>query len=74
MAQGRCAAAGGYAVTEAPKGLIATMKQVRREAGWKGLFQRYGWKLVAGFIVYYLVRDVTLYILLPYLIVKGACV
>ena len=55
------------------KGLIGTMRQVRREAGWNGLLKRYGWKLFAGFIVFYLVRDTILYILLPYVIFKGAC-
>ena len=58
---------------EPKQGLIATMRAVRRESGWKGLFQRYGWKLVVGFIAFYLVRDVTLYIVLPYLIIQGAC-
>ena len=60
-------------MSEEPKGLIATMRQVRRESGWKGLFKRYGWKLVVGFVVFYLVRDTILYILLPYLIFRGAC-
>lgn len=53
--------------------LIKTMRMVRKESGWKGLFSRYGWKLVAGFITYYLIRDLFLYILLPYLIFQGAC-
>lgn len=56
-----------------PISLIKTMRLVRKESGWKGLFDRYRWKLVAGFIIYYLIRDVTLYILLPYLIFQGAC-
>lgn len=30
-----------------------------------------GWKFVLGFILFYLIRDTILYILLPYLIVKG---
>ena len=60
-------------MAEKLKGLIGTMRQVRRDAGWKGLFNRYGWKLFAGFIAFYLVRDTFLYILLPYLIFKGAC-
>lgn len=32
------------------------------------LYRRYGWKLVAGLVAYYLVRDTLLYIILPYLI------
>ena len=58
---------------EEHQGLIATMRQVRREKGWKGLFRHYGWKLFAAFVAFYLVRDTILYILLPYLIFKGAC-
>ncbi len=58
---------------EPKQSLIATMRAVRKESGWKGLFQRYGWKLVVGFILFYLVRDVTLYIVLPYFILKGSC-
>ena len=54
-------------------GLIATMRAVRRSAGWKGLFRRYGWRMVALFFAFYLVRDSILYLLLPYLIYQGAC-
>lgn len=41
-----------------------------KQTGVKGLFRRYGWKLVAGVFTYYLVRDVTLYILIPWLVAK----
>lgn len=34
------------------------------------LYRKYGWKLVAGVVAYYLVRDTLLYIILPYLIAK----
>jgi hypothetical protein len=41
----------------------------------KGRFQKiyrqYGWKAVVGIFIYYIVRDVTLYIVLPALVVKG---
>ena len=30
-----------------------------------------GWKMIVGFIVFYLIRDSILYILLPYLAYKG---
>ncbi len=53
--------------------LVATMRQERKANGWKGLFKRYGWRLVVGFILFYLVRDTLLYIVLPYAILKGAC-
>lgn len=29
------------------------------------LYRKYGWKAVCGIFLYYLVRDVTLYVLLP---------
>jgi hypothetical protein len=32
------------------------------------LFKNHGWKLVWGFIIFYLIRDVVLYIIIPYLI------
>ncbi len=43
-----------------------------RQGGFRGALQRYGWKLFAAFFLYYLVRDVTLYIVLPYLAARGA--
>lgn len=30
------------------------------------VYEKYGWKAVAGVFTYYLVRDVTLYIVIPY--------
>ena len=33
--------------------------------------KKYGWKAAVGIFLYYLVRDVSLYIVLPYLIAKG---
>lgn len=45
--------------------VIREAKQVFREGGIKGVLRRYGWKVFAVFFVYYLVRDITIYILLP---------
>ena len=46
-----------------------------RESGLKKalkiMFKKYGWKLGVAIFLYYLIRDVTLYIILPYLIYKG---
>jgi len=33
--------------------------------------RRLGWQAVAAFVVFYLVRDLLLYVLLPYLIYQG---
>ena len=60
-------------MTDIKTGIIATMRQVRKESGWRGLFDRYGWKLVVGFFLFYLIRDGILYLLIPYLVYQGAC-
>lgn len=52
-----------------PKVLVEA-KQVFREAGLKGVIRRYGWKFFAVFFMYYLIRDVSLYILLPWYIAQ----
>ena len=33
--------------------------------------RRLGWRAVAGFVLFYLVRDLLLYVLLPYLLYRG---
>ena len=35
------------------------------------MFKKYGWKLGLAIFIYYLIRDVTLYIIIPYLLYKG---
>ena len=42
-----------------------------RTSGFRGLGKAYGWRLMGAFTAYYLVRDVTLYILLPWMAAKG---
>lgn len=34
--------------------------------------RRLGWRAIAGFVLFYLVRDLILYVLIPYLIYRGA--
>ncbi len=48
-----------------PKVLLEA-KSIFRHSGLKGVIRHYGWKFFAVFFAYYLVRDVTLYILLPW--------
>ena len=43
-------------------GLITDMKM---------MFKKYGWKVGVALFMYYLIRDVILYIIIPYLVVKG---
>lgn len=35
------------------------------------LYKKYGWKAVVGIFAYYLVRDVTLYILIPFYVFRS---
>ena len=41
-----------------------------REKGFLAAIKSVGWKVTAGIFVYYIVRDVTLYVLVPYLVAK----
>lgn len=56
---------------EKAKELRTKMKETFRTGGLKGLFRAYGWRLVAGVFVYYLVRDSVIYIVLPWLIARN---
>jgi len=51
--------------------IVRRVRTVFREEGFRGVVRTYGWKAVAGVFVYYLVRDVTLYIVIPYLAIRG---
>lgn len=53
------------------KSTVVECKATFKQSGLKGVIQKYGWKVFAVFFVYYLVRDLTLYVLIPYLIAKG---
>lgn len=44
--------------------VIDSVRIVRRE-GWKALLRQRGWRFFAAIVVYYLVRDIILYILIP---------
>lgn len=37
----------------------------------KAMFKQYGWKIGVAIFLYYLIRDVTLYIIIPYFVFKG---
>jgi len=38
---------------------------------YKELFKKYGWKFAVGIFLYYLIRDVSLYILLPWYLARN---
>ena len=40
----------------------------------KMMFKQYGWKVGVALFMYYLIRDVILYIIIPYLVVRGLVV
>ena len=42
-----------------------------KKDGIKGVLKEGGWKIVVYFFLFYLVRDTILYIILPYLLLKG---
>ena len=46
--------------------MFRTLRDERRQLGWKGLLKKRGWGFVAVFVLFYLVRDVILYILIPF--------
>lgn len=54
---------------------LQSMRQTLRDQGmrqgFKTLWKAYGWKMVAAVLAYYIVRDVTLYVILPALFVKS---
>jgi MFS family permease len=50
---------------------VREARRTFRQGGLRGTLQRYGWKLFAAFFLYYLIRDTTLYIVLPYLAARG---
>jgi len=54
----------------APKFIVEWLKIIKDD-GFKGFIKKKGWKIVALFTLYYLIRDSILYILLPYLIINN---
>ncbi len=44
---------------------LRTLRDERRALGWKGLLKKRGWTLVVVVIVFYLIRDLVLYVLIP---------
>ena len=53
-----------------PKWAVDWWKIIKTE-GVKGFVKQKGWKFLVAFILFYLIRDVTLYIIIPYLIVDN---
>lgn len=51
--------------------VIAEVRSVWRQSGLRGVLRRYGWRVLAIFFFYYLIRDLIFYIFLPYIFAKG---
>jgi hypothetical protein len=51
--------------------IIQEWTTILREKGIKGFGREKGWKVVVLIFAYYLVRDTTLYIIVPFLIAQG---
>jgi hypothetical protein len=52
-----------------PKWAIEWWEIIKTE-GVKAFIKKKGWKFLIAFILFYFVRDVTLYIIIPYLIIN----
>ena len=52
-------------------GILRTLRNERRQLGWKGLVRKRGWALVVLVVVAYLVRDLVLYVVVPLAIAAG---
>lgn len=50
---------------------VRTLREERRQLGWRGLLRKRGWTIIALVVLYYLVRDAILYILIPLAIAAG---
>lgn len=50
--------------------MLGECKGTFKSGGVKAVCQRYGWKIFAIFFCYYMVRDVLIYILIPYVLAK----
>ena len=51
--------------------LLLNYTKIFKQDGFKGVLKKGGWRMLMYFFLFYLIRDTILYILIPYLIVKG---
>ncbi len=45
--------------------LAKSLREERRAIGWKGVLRKRGWKLVVAVVLFYLIRDLVLYVVIP---------
>lgn len=53
------------------RSLLVEAKAELKKNGLRALFRKYGWKLFALVFTTYLVRDVALYVVLPWLVARN---
>ena len=51
--------------------LVIKYTQIYKQEGLKGVLKSGGWRILVYFFLFYLIRDTILYIIIPYLIVRG---
>ena len=51
--------------------LLIKYTQIYKQEGLKGVLKSGGWRILVYFFLFYLIRDTILYIIIPYLIVRG---
>ncbi|MBQ83612.1 MAG: hypothetical protein CMG31_02285 [Candidatus Marinimicrobia bacterium] len=51
--------------------LVSEWRDIYRKGGFTLIIRKRGWVVVFAFFFFYLIRDTVLYLLLPYLAVKG---
>lgn len=50
---------------------VRQWRSIYREGGVRLLLRKKGWVILVSFFLFYLIRDSLLYLLLPYLAIKG---
>ena len=50
---------------------LSKYTKIYKEDGFKGVWKEGGWKVVGIFTLFFLMKGVLFYIIIPYLIVKG---
>lgn len=50
---------------------VRLLRQERRQLGWRGLVRKRGWTLVVAVVLFYLVRDLVLYVAIPLAVAFG---
>jgi hypothetical protein len=52
------------------KNVLKECRSEFKNGGIKAVFKRFGWKIFFAFFMYYLIRDLIIYVLIPYLFAK----